>query len=294
MELQQYRIRDNATVLVAGLGLMGGSLCRALKARGYGGRVLGWARRKQLVDAVEAEGICDEASTRMEVLLPQAEVLVVCLPVRRIQSFVLAHLAQFSSGLLVTDVGSTKACLHETLEEPLAGVGCFFAGSHPIAGSEKTGLEASGADLYEGAACVLTHSETTDGNALEILTRLWQFVGCRVQVMDAVMHDQILARTSHLPHLASAALARVAARDALQLIHGSGYRDMTRLAAGSVAVWQDIVSTNRTAILTELDALCMDLTALREDIAADNEQAVADWLQVASDRRKHVLEMDNE
>jgi prephenate dehydrogenase len=161
----------------------------------------------------------------------------------------------FKAGAIVTDVGSTKAELIAQIDALLAGSSTTFVGSHPIAGSEQAGLDAARPDLYDGATVVLTPSEKTPRAAVATVQEFWSRLGCRVSIMTPAEHDRVIARTSHLPHLLAAMLVEtVCGNDSARVAEfcGAGFRDTTRIAAGSEDMWHDIVKSNCEAVRAAL------------------------------------------
>jgi prephenate dehydrogenase len=188
-------------------------------------------------------------------------------------------------GCVVTDVGSTKATIVARLEAVLPA-GVSFVGGHPIAGSEKRGVAAAREDLFEGRACVLTPGARSAA-AVERVAQLWTGVGAQVTTLSPEAHDGILARTSHLPHLAAAGLtASLADTDAA--FAGTGFRDTTRVASGDVGIWCDIVMTNREAVLRALEAFGDRMASFRAAIASGDRERLAALLQAAKDRRDGI------
>ena len=280
-------------VAILGLGLMGGSLGLALKKTGWSGCVHGYARRAETVRYALEHGLCDQAGTSLKEAVSQADLVVVCVPVLSIPALVQEIRGFLKPGAVVTDVGSTKAVLHTELDALLHGTEFCFVGSHPIAGSEKTGAEAAYADLYEGARCLLTATASTPDSAMGLVRELWELVGCRVSVMSPEAHDRMLARTSHLPHLLSSALSMTVSRPAADAVApslcGPGYRDMTRLACGSPAMWKDIFESNRQNMLDEVDAIQAELGLLRGLIEREDMAGLEAYLRRASECRRSLV-----
>jgi len=270
-------------VAILGLGLMGGSLGLALKARGGARRVAGYARRpetraealrRQAVDTVHA----DPAEAVRE-----AELVVLCVPVLSMPDLARTCAPGLPRGGLVTDVGSTKALLTREIGVSLRGTGAHFVGSHPIAGSEQQGLEAGRADLYEEAMVVVTATGDEPAGAVTAVRDFWTRLGARVCVMPPEEHDHIMARTSHLPHVAAALLTatvgRGGAAEQCGPFCGPGFRDSTRVAEGSPAVWSDILQSNRRFVLAELAALKDQLDEVLDIFAQGDEAALRRFLE---------------
>lgn len=281
-------------VAIISLGLMGSSLGLALKEKRPGVKVFGYTRREETAHAALQLGVCDAAFTDIGRAVRDAALVVYCAPVGKIPALVRESKPHLRPGALLTDVGSTKVTLTEEIGGILAGSERRFIGSHPIAGSERSGLGAARPDLYEGATIVLTPDPVkTEDKQVAFLADFWRSVGGRPVILEAAEHDRLLARTSHLPHITAALLVQTVARDGLAIAPfvGSGFRDTTRIASGSAAMWRDIIVANRDCLLTELAALRGNIdefirllqnedwpaiTALLERSRQDRESLVAD------------------
>ncbi len=248
----------SGSVAILGLGLMGGSLGLALRARGFRGRIAGFARRSTVRAEAMRRGAADAVFDTPDAAVHGADVVVICVPVMDIPALAAAAAPALSASAAVTDVGSTKAWVAEHASAALGPAAVRFVGSHPIAGSEKQGLEAAIPGLYENALVVTTPRADADPEVVARVCALWRFVGARVVRLTPEEHDRRLARTSHLPHLTAAVLAAAAGRDGetgrMAPFCGTGFRDTTRVADGSPDVWHDIVRTNRPALLAEMEA----------------------------------------
>lgn len=189
--------------------------------------------------------------------------------------------------LAVTDAGSVKSGVVADCE---AVLGPRFVGAHPIAGSDRTGIDAAQADLYEGATCVLTPSALTDSAALDATRALWLSAGCRLVEMSATAHDAALARTSHLPHAAAALLAAVIGREVpgWQKLVGGGYRDTTRIALGNPDLWTGILLANRREISTSIAEFTEILQNIRVALEAGDEEAIRALLAQGRDARHQL------
>jgi prephenate dehydrogenase len=254
---------------IVGLGLMGGSLGLAARRRGVAERVSAYARRPETREQARQAGVADEVCDALADAVREASMVVYCVPILAIPPLVAESAPHLASDCVVTDVGSTKSELCRTLPPALERCGARYIGSHPMAGSEETGLAAARDDLYQGAVTVVTlgtvGSLAGDAAARKV-RQLWEALGSRVVTMDAATHDRIVARTSHLPHLVAALLVANAFRvepESAALLCGNGFRDATRIAAGSEDIWTDIVRTNRAAIAEELGRLAEAIGDLR-------------------------------
>jgi prephenate dehydrogenase len=255
------------TLAIVGLGLMGGSLARAVKEAGLPWRVRALARDPATRAAALAAGAVDEAVDDPAAAARGAALVVLALPVLAVPAAVRALAPHLAPGTVVTDVGSTKAALVRSVEAELPP-GVPFVGGHPIAGTEESGFTASFAGLYRGARCLLTPGATSTPEAVATVRALWEAVGMRVEEIDAAAHDRILAVISHLPHVVAYALVNAAARaDAalpgLLSYTGGGFRDFTRIAASHPAMWRDICLDNRDEVLAALDLFQDEIARLR-------------------------------
>jgi prephenate dehydrogenase len=246
------------TLTIVGVGLIGGSIAFAARRRGLAIRILGTGRSQINLDRARELGAIDEGFLDHISAVCQSDVSVFCTPVDQIAAQVLAAAPGCSPGTLLTDAGSTKAAILRDIESHLPSA-VSFVGSHPLAGSEKRGLDFADADLFEGRLTIVTKTPRTDSRALERTVAFWQALGSRVRIMDPDEHDRALALTSHLPHLVAAALAGVLPAY-LHELTATGFRDTTRVAAGDPSIWRGIFVQNRAAVL---DALSRFTDALR-------------------------------
>lgn len=266
-------------VAISGVGLIGGSIAAALKARGFAGRVLGMGRSRERLMAARQAGVIDDVADDAV----SADLIIVATPVDRIVDDVRRLAATLRSGALVTDAGSVKRAICRELATGLPA-GVTFIGSHPLAGSEKRGFEHAVADLFSGRLCVITPNDNSPAEELARLRRFWEFVGMDVTEMTPAAHDRSLARTSHLPHLVAATLA-AQLEDRDRLLAATGFRDTTRIAAGSPDVWTGIVLENADELLAALEDYERHLSSMRRAIEARDVSGVRRLLNEAKRRR---------
>jgi len=275
------------TLAIVGTGLMGGSLGMASLAEGLVERVVGWdADPEMLKRALERGALTDVAGSMTEAV-EGASLVVLSMPVGLIPGSFRELAPHLERGAVVTDLGSAKGRLVEEIG-PLVPEGVQFIGGHPIAGSEKEGIESADAELFRGAFWILTPTADTDPAAYGRLVRFLGGLAVHVLSLEPSRHDELLALTSHLPQLLSSTLMEFAAditnaEGGLPLAAGGGFRDMTRIAASSPDLWLDIVRENRSAVLALLqrfqEALAsttgfidrQDWDGLRQTLAAARE-----------------------
>jgi len=256
-------------VAVIGLGLLGGSVAGAARERGVAKRVVGISRGRENAATALAAGLVDEAGCDIAAGVAGADLVVLCTPVFAMAETLARAAPQLASGALVSDVGSVKAPLVETLPA-LLPPGVHYVGAHPMAGSHETGLRHARRDLFQGAACVLTPTAATPAAALARVHGFWAALGARIFERDPAQHDAEVAWVSHLPHaLAFAYAASLAAtpRGAFALL-GSGFRDFTRIAASDPELWADILATNAKELAAPLAASAAALAQLARAIEA--------------------------
>lgn len=276
-------------VAVVGTGLIGGSLGKALVRAGY--EVVGFdADRERLATAVE-EGAVSAVAASVEEAATGAAFAVVAVPVSAVAPLVVAALD--AGAEVVTDVGSVKAPVVREVERARPEVAARYVGGHPMAGSEQEGLAGADPDLFQGATWVLTPTAVTDPAAFTRLRALLGELGAEVVAVDPVHHDELVARVSHLPHLAAGTLMLLAAggtddtRPLLRLAAG-GFRDMTRIAAGHPGIWPDICAENRDAIVAAFDEYLARLGEVREAVARGDRQALLELLETAREARVNL------
>jgi len=280
-------------VTLIGVGLLGGSLGLALQQRGLARRVVGHVRREESVTACRALGVVHEATTDLAEAVRGSDLVVLCTPLGQMETLARQFAPHLKPGALVTDVGSVKAPVVASLEPLLRVAGAVFVGGHPMAGSEKAGPEHARADLFQGAQCLVTPTPSTDATSLRAVEDLWRGVGGVPLRMTPELHDQLVARTSHLPHLVAAALVHLvldpAAPPEQARVCASGFRDTTRVASGSPEMWRDIASTNSQQLTTALDDLITRLHGARAALAGGDTSALATFFEAAKRRRDQWL-----
>jgi len=274
------------TVAIIGVGLIGGSIGLALRQRALARTVVGIGRTASRLRVAEEIGAVSRGTTDVQQGVADAELVVVCTPVGHIVD----HVQQVSrvgrADALITDAGSTKGEICRALAAGLAGSG-VFVGSHPLAGSEKSGPEFADPNLFEGCVTVVTPTETVPGPRVEAVESFWRSLGSRVLRMSPDEHDRAVAEISHLPHLLASALAAAADRQDLILAAG-GWRDTTRVAAGDVELWRQIFCENRRHVLQSLDKFEKVLSAFRQALEGNDPAELVRLLQRGKRNRDSV------
>jgi prephenate dehydrogenase len=271
------------TLAIVGVGLIGGSIGLAMRQRGLARHVVGIGRRTSSLRTARQMGAVTRTTLDLARGVARAELVIVCTPVGRIAADVRAAALACRAGALLTDVGSTKAEIVSALESGLPRQ-TRFVGSHPVAGGEKSGPAAATADLLVGRTVIVTPTAATRDDDYGAIAALWSSLGASVVRMTPAEHDRILAATSHLPHLAASALAATTPEDDLPLV-ASGWLDTTRVAAGDAELWRQILSSNRTHVLTALARYESALTSFRCALERGDEAKLFEILAEAKRRR---------
>ena len=284
-------------VVIVGCGLLGASLGLALRKKalarvitGVGRRgspTVAIARERRAIDrvtddparAVRGSALPGESSAR-----PPADLVVLCIPVRQFPPMFQLIAPALAPGTIVTDVGSTKAQVMQWAAEFLPAHAPFI-GSHPMTGSEKSGPRAARDDLYQNAVCLICTPPTTPADAQQRIVGLWRTLGMRLISCDPAQHDRWTAAVSHLPYALAATLVHTAADPAALETAAGGFTDTTRIASGDVAMWTDILLTNRQPLLDMLALFQKNLAALQAAIERGDEAPIRAFLTTAKTAR---------
>ena len=271
---------------VVGLGLLGGSVAKAARVRGLARSIVAVGRRLETIEAARHDGTVDEVTTDLARGLRGADFCLLATPVTTLERMLPSVWAAAADGAVLTDVGSTKANIVAAADRLAGERPLRFVGSHPMAGSEKTGYGVARAGLFHGATVVLTPTERTDAGALARVAALWEALGARIVRLEPAAHDRAVAAVSHLPHLVADALVDAVVRmDAgFFEVAGKGFRDTTRIAAGSPQMWREIFHDNRAALGEALAAFRKSLDHLEAMVAMGD----GDALERELDRLKQV------
>jgi prephenate dehydrogenase len=274
---------------VVGVGLIGGSFAAALRQRHGVGRVLGAGRNARSLSHARQLGLIDEVVTLEQAAL-QADLIILATPVGAIEDILTRIKPHLRAQTVITDVGSTKVNVVTAARAILGDQAGQFIPGHPIAGAEKTGPEAANARLYQDRTVVLTPLAENSSAARQYVTAVWERCGARVIVMEPDAHDIVLASVSHVPHFLSAVfMEQVAASrdsDVRLALAGSGFRDFTRIAAGSPEMWSDIFLANRDAVLSELQEVKAALSRAEQSLRNEDARGLRDFLERAAVARR--------
>lgn len=265
---------------VIGVGLIGGSLARALQDADYVGEIVGCGQDKNHLQQAIDLGVINKYETDVAKSVVGSDMVVVAVPVGAMESVFSAIKPNLEKNAVVTDVGSTKASVIDAVNAAFGEVPSNFVPAHPIAGTEKTGVGASFSGLFHQRRVVLTPTDTTESTAIDSVRVMWESTGALVSTMDVKHHDDVLAATSHLPHLLAFALVdTLAALDEKAEIFqyaAGGFRDFTRIASSDPKMWHDICVNNREALLKILKRFQLDLDNLGKAIDQNDSEYIMD------------------
>ena len=265
-------------LVVCGVGLIGGSFALALRAAGAVGHVVGYGRTRAALERAQSLGVIDSIADDWQHALAGADMVLLAVPVGQIAQVMADMAPHLAPGTIVTDAGSTKRDVIEAIYEKLDGQLARVVPAHPIAGAEKSGVDAAFATLYQQRNVVVTPLPENDRDAVERVTAAWQACGATVRQMSPQEHDRVFAAVSHLPHLLAYGLVHdLAGRaNAEQLFSfaAGGFRDFTRIAGSHPEMWRDICLANRHALTAELDQYLAELAYLRALLIGNDGKAL--------------------
>lgn len=290
--VEQEVIAERLTLI--GVGLIGGSLARDLKRAGAVGEVVATARTERTLRSALDLGVIDRAEADIRNAVDGSDIVVIATPMQAMPS-VLATLDEcIPERTIVTDVGSVKAYVIAAANEYLSNSVSRFVPGHPIAGTEHSGVAASHLNLFQNKSVILTPTEHTSSAAVDLITSMWRITGALVRTLDAKAHDDLLAVTSHLPHVAAYALVDfLAQHDQSELLFklaAGGFYDFTRIASSDPLMWRDICVTNREAILQALRGYRSHIDQMVDAIQRCDNDALLEWFERSKRSRDGALE----
>lgn len=283
-----------ARVSIIGLGLIGSSVARAIKANMPEVRVTGFDADPEVRDRARDLGFCDDVADTAGTAVIDAGLVILCVPVGAMGPVAELMAADLPADAIVSDVGSCKQSVADALATALPQATIIPA--HPVAGTEKSGPDAGFATLFKGRWCILTPTADAPEAAVEALSSFWQRLGADVEIMDARHHDLVLAITSHLPHLIAYTivgtaddLGEVTQSEVIKYSAG-GFRDFTRIAASDPVMWRDVFLNNKEAVLEMLQRFSEDLTALQRAIRYGKGDDLEALFARTRDIRRSIVE----
>jgi len=272
---------------ILGVGLLGGSIGLAVKAARIPCKVMGYGHRPETLRRALEVGAIDESASSSKEAVRDADLIILCTPVGLFEPLLAEIASELPDDAIVTDVGSTKRSVVASGEKLLAK-SAHFIGSHPMAGSEKRGVEFARADLFQGARCIVTPTAHSNPKATESVEQFWRTLGMSTTRMSPEEHDRLICDISHLPHAVAAALVAMQDDAALPLA-GKGFLDSTRIAGGDGALWRDIFQDNADNLATSVSHLRAKLDELLMLLDPAKRDDLAKWLDHSAARRAKLL-----
>jgi len=241
-------------ITIVGVGLIGGSLAKALKEKNLAKTVFGYGRDRSRLEEAKKSNIIDDYSTQIEEAVNHADIIVIATPVGTFRNIFNEVKPLIANDVIISDVGSTKTNIVDIAKEILGDKSQCFVPAHPIAGKEKSGFEASDGNLYIGKKVIITPIEDNSSESIQVIESMWKNVGAEVDFMSPQSHDDLLGMTSHLPHMLAFSLVNylVDQNPSASIYAGGGFKDFSRIASGDAVMWRDICLQNKDKIITHL------------------------------------------
>jgi len=279
-------------ISVIGMGLIGGSLAAAFKQQSDDYYIIGFNHNLESAHEALNMGIIDRVAETIKDAVAEADVIFIAIPVKMITEYAIQAARYAKHGAIITDVGSTKASIVASIESQMPD-GIHFIGGHPMAGSEKSGVKAASPALFKNAHYLLTPTEKTSMTAYKNLHSMLTSIGANVVAIDPQKHDQAVAVISHLPHMVAAVLMNLASKEAnhtqnILMLAAGGFKDTTRIAAGSPRMWIDICLENKDAIIYSIDQMIDMLSSLRHIIEEEDRDRIKEFLEQAQKARLNL------
>ena len=268
------------SVCIIGTGLIGGSLALALRRADFCTRITGAGRTEVTLKKAVELGVIDSYETDLTKAVSGADIVVVAVPLSAMKSVFEQIAPGLSATTVVTDAGSAKQSVIRDAEAALGDKANRFVAAHPIAGTERSGVQAAFKELYEGKRVILTPTGSTESGAIDLVTAMWQVAGAEVETMSAEHHDQVLAGTSHLPHLLAFGLVdclnNLEDVDEIFRFAAGGFRDFTRIASSDPVMWRDICLSNREAVMAMMKRYFQEMDKMYEALQESDGEKLKD------------------
>ena len=271
-------------VAIVGTGLIGGSIGLGLKERGLASSIIGVGYRKASINKALKINAIDEGTLKVEEAVKQADIIILATSVSLIPDYAKKIIPLMKKSAILTDVGSTKGFIvsqvNDEIKTKRGGGKTNFIGAHPLAGSEKRGIDSARSDLFEGSVCVLTPTSLNSKKSITRLSNLWKALGAKISIMTPSKHDEILAFVSHLPHFVASSLAGVIEEKHWKFA-ASGLRDTTRIASGDPDLWLSISKQNKQKIIEALRCFSEEVKCTLDDLERGNDKKLLGRLKKA-------------
>jgi len=274
-------------VCIIGIGLIGGSLAKAINKTQQSEIVFGFGRDKSRLEKAQKSNVIDQYSTDIGEALNGANMVIIATPVGSYESILKEMKPHIVEGMVISDVGSTKVSVIEAVKSVFDGALDNFIPAHPISGKEKVGFEVSDEDLFVNRKVIITPLENNNPESIKILAKMWEGVGAEVDFMTPQSHDDLLGMTSHLPHMLAFSLVNylISQHPEASVYAAGGFKDFSRIASGDAIMWRDICLHNRDAIVAHIKAYQESLNTLVEAIDSHNKDQLESLFREAKNTR---------
>ena len=278
-------------ICIVGVGLIGGSLAKAIIRSKQATHVIGFGRDALRLQEAKNNGVITDYTTNIKEALDGADMVVIATPVGSFESILKSIQPHVDTSTVITDVGSTKASVIKVVESVFGFLPSNFVPAHPIAGKEKSGFEASDGDLFVGRKVIITPTESSSSEAVKSVRNIWQAAGATVDMMSAASHDELLGMTSHLPHMLAFSIMNylISQNPSASLYAAGGFRDFSRIASGDPIMWRDICLNNKEAIVKHIKGYSDTLDNLIDVIENENTAAIEALFRSAKSTRDQWL-----
>ena len=286
-------------VCILGLGLIGGSIGLAIKRSNISNQITGYARSNSTLERAIELGLVDKVEDNLKDAVNDCDLVILATPLSAFKKLVEEMSPFLKKDCIITDTGSAKLSVIEDLRGILPNNVEFIPG-HPIAGTEESGPDAGFAELFDNRWCILTPTEENSSNAIDLIKEFWESIGSKVEIMDPLHHDKVLAITSHIPHLiafnivgTANNLANVTEKEVVKYSAG-GFRDFTRIAASDPKMWSDIFTYNSEAVLEMLELFSNDLAKLKAAVIKKDSDLLFSNFEKTREVRKNIIDAGQE
>lgn len=273
-------------ITIVGVGLIGGSMGLALKKHRIANEIVGVGHRVQSIKKAIKLKTIDRGTLNLRSGVKDADIIILATPILDIPKLIKNMKSVIKKGCIITDVGSVKGYIAQEMERILPK-GINFVGAHPMAGSEKRGVDKARGDLFKKSVCILTKTRKTNKPSLNVLKRLWREFGAKVVELSPDTHDKIVSEISHLPHMVVFTILSSIDQKSLKLA-SSGFFDTTRIASSDAKIWKDIAISNRCEILKSINKFKKELTTLEKSICRKDSKKLLSIFSNAKKKRENL------
>ena len=259
-------------ITIIGVGLIGGSLAKAIKENNLAKVVFGYGRDLNRLEKAQKANVIDQFSTNLKEAINDSDIVIIATPVGSFKEILIEIKPFLTSKIVISDVGSTKTNIALIVSQTLGDYSNYFIPAHPIAGKEKSGFEASESNLFNNRKVIITPLETSSPDSINLIQKMWEGTGAEVDFMSPESHDELLGMTSHLPHMLAFSLVNylISKNPSASIYAAGGFKDFSRIASGDAVMWRDICIQNKDQIISHIKGYQKTLNSLVDAIENEN------------------------